>query len=212
MNGTARWVCGVIAAVMLVVLAAGDARGQEPGTGTIQIVQGGTGQGTITSDPAGIDCTLGFGDPTGTCEATFEAGTKVKLKAVAADSSKFIGWAPVNSCPKPKSFQIEAGDLVECQPVFEFTESPTFLLQVPIEGAGAVTSEPAGINCTRLADGTFTDTACAENFTNGITVTLTATAADGWTFQGFSGDEDCIDGVVVMEDLTRCVVTFVRAA
>jgi hypothetical protein len=198
-----------VVAFVLLGLSSVGVSGQET-SGTVTITQGGTGQGTVTSSPEGINCTLGFGDPTGTCEATFPAGTRVKLKAVAADSSKFIGWAPVNSCPKPKSFQIEAGDLVECQPVFEFKESPTFLLQVPIEGAGTVTSEPAGINCTRLADGTFTDTACAENFTNGITVTLTATAADGWTFQGFSGDEDCIDGVVVMEDLTRCVATFVQ--
>ena len=62
----------------------------------------------MTSDPAGINCTLSFGDPTGTCSFTFEAGTRVKLKAVAAGSSKFVGWSLVNSCPKPKSFRVEA--------------------------------------------------------------------------------------------------------
>jgi hypothetical protein len=38
---------------------------------------------------------------------------------VAADGSKFVGWAPVNSCPKP-SIRIEAGATYECQPVFDF--------------------------------------------------------------------------------------------
>lgn len=198
-----------VVAFVLLALSSVGVSGQEA-FGTVTITQGGTGQGTVTSSPEGIDCTLGVGDPSGACEATFAAGTRVKLKAVAADSSRFVGWAPVTSCPKPKSFRVEAGALVECRPVFEFRESPTFLLQVPVEGAGTVTSEPAGINCTRLADGTFTDTACAENFVNGITVTLTATAADGWAFQGFSGDEDCTDGAVVMDDVTRCVATFAQ--
>jgi hypothetical protein len=198
-----------VGAFVLLALSSVGVSGQEA-FGTVTITQGGTGQGTVTSSPEGINCTLGSGDPSGACEATFAAGVRVKLKAVAADSSKFFGLAPVTSCPKPKSFRVEAGALVECQPIFEFKESRTFLLQAPIEGAGTMTSEPAGITCTRFADGTFTDAACAENFTNGITVTLTATAADGWAFQGFSGDDDCTDGAVVMDDSTRCVATFVQ--
>jgi hypothetical protein len=206
-----RWLCiplALLAVAATLVPVAGQAT-----TGTIQIVQGGTVQGTITSEPAGIDCTLGFGDPIGTRSATFEAGTKVKLRAVAADGSKFLGWAPVNSCPKPKNLTIEAGRTHNCQPVFEFTESPTFLLQVPIEGSGTVTSSPPGIACTRDVDAGTISGVCAENFPNGSTVTLTATPLDGRVFQGFSGeDPDCADGVVTMDALTRCVATFVRAS
>jgi hypothetical protein len=208
----ARWVCVCLAAAVLMALAAGQTRGQEA-TGTILIVQGGTGQGTITSDPAGIDCTLGFGDPSGTCSASFPAGTKVKLKAEAAPSSKFEGWAPVNSCPKPKNLTVEAGRTHNCQPVFEFTESPTFLLQALPEGSGTVTSAPAGIDCTQDVDaGTISGT-CAQNFPNGSTVTLTASPAPGWSFTEWrSEDPDCADGTVTMDQLTRCTAIFVRDA
>src|SRR5688500_1849436 len=106
MNVVIRWLC-IPLAVVLLALAFGQVRSQEP-TGTIRIVQGGTGQGTVTSDPAGINCTLPIEDPTG-CSATFAAGTKVQLKADAAEGSKFEGWAPVNSCPKPKNLTIVAG-------------------------------------------------------------------------------------------------------
>ena len=209
MRGMGRSVGMTWVALCLVVLFAGAAQGQ-PATGTIELLQGSTGRGTITSSPAGITCTAGPEGLSGTCTATFAAGTKVRLRAVAADGSKFLGWAGNSTCPKGKSVTVEAGETHICQPVFAFTESPTFLLQVPLEGAGTVTSTPTGITCTRNPDGTFTATACAENFPNGSTVTLTATAAAGWDFLGFSGeDEDCGDGVVLMDQLTRCVATFV---
>jgi YVTN family beta-propeller protein len=45
-------------------------------------------------------------------------------------------------------------------------------------GAGTVTSSPAGINC---------GTTCSFNFASGSSVALTATPASGMTFQGWSG-------------------------
>jgi hypothetical protein len=206
-----RWLC-IPLALLAVLATLGLAAGQEP-TGTVQIIQGGTGQGTITSDPAGIDCTLGSGGPSGTCEATFEAGTKVRLKAEAAPGSKFEGWAPVTSCPKPKNLTIEAGGTHECQPVFSFTEPPEFLLQTFLVGSGTVTSEPAGIDCTRDEDAETTAGQCGNLFPNGSTVTLTATPAAGWALQGWSGvdrDRDCEDGVVTMDQRHSCTATFVR--
>ena len=181
-------------------------------SGTIQIVQGGTGQGTVTSKPAGIACSLGGPDgPTGTCEASFPAGTRVKLTAVAADNSKFLGWAPVTSCRKPKNLTVEAGDIISCQPVFEFRESPIFLLQVGHEGSGTITSSPEGINCTFDSDTGTLSGQCGNTFPNGATVTLTATPLDGWVFVAWSGeDRDCEDGVVTMDAAKRCIATFAR--
>lgn len=53
---------------------------------TLTVTKGGTGSGTITSGPGGIDC--------GTvCTATLAAGTSVQLTAVPATGSTFLGWA-----------------------------------------------------------------------------------------------------------------------
>jgi hypothetical protein len=211
MNVIVRWLC-VPLVTLLLVLATGQAQGQE--TGSIQIVQGGTGEGTITSDPAGIDCILGGPDgPIGSCEASFAVGTKVKLKAKPAPGSKFEGWAPVTSCPKANNLTVEAGRTHNCQPVFSLTEPAAFLLQTLLVGSGTVTSEPGGITCTQDADTGILSGECGNTFASGSTVTLTATPREGWAFQGWSGenrDRDCDDGVVTMDQAHRCTATFVR--
>lgn len=68
------------------------------GTGTTAICSGGggtnypltvtlagTGAGTVTSDPAGINCGT-------TCSASFPSGSTVKLTAAAGANSSFAGW------------------------------------------------------------------------------------------------------------------------
>jgi uncharacterized repeat protein (TIGR02543 family) len=57
--------------------------------------------------------------------------------------------------------------------------TPTgYTLTVAKSGSGSVASSPAGINCG--GD-------CSESYTSGTSVTLTATAATGYTFSGWSG-------------------------
>jgi hypothetical protein len=53
-----------------------------------------------------------------------------------------------------------------------------FNLVVTKSGSGTVTSVPSGINC---------GTACSASFASGTNVTLTAMAAAGWDFTGWSG-------------------------
>jgi hypothetical protein len=77
---------------------------------------------------------------------------------------------------------------------------PSFqTLTVTRSGAGTVTSSPAGIDC---------GVDCSERFFAGTVVTLTAAPAQGWTFGGWSGDSDCVDGVVTMSAQRSCVATF----
>lgn len=52
----------------------------------IAVTKGGTGGGTVTSSPPGIDC----GD---TCSASFSSGTVVTLSAAPDDDSRFVRWA-----------------------------------------------------------------------------------------------------------------------
>ena len=51
----------------------------------------GTGTGTVTSSPAGIDCGS-------TCSAGFNSGASVTLTANAAPGSAFSGWSGVTGC------------------------------------------------------------------------------------------------------------------
>lgn len=52
----------------------------------LAVTEAGTGSGTVTSSPAGINCKP-------TCSAAFAAGTSVKLTPVAAAGSYFAGWS-----------------------------------------------------------------------------------------------------------------------
>ena len=56
--------------------------------------------------------------------------------------------------------------------------SSDYLLTVSKNGSGTVTSSPAGINC---------GTTCTASYASGTSVTLTATAASGYSFGGWSG-------------------------
>jgi hypothetical protein len=66
-------------------------------------------------------------------------------------------------------------------------------------GTGTVTSTPAGVNC---------GSDCFEIYPNGAVVTLAATPAAGSTFVGWSGDADCADGSLTMNDYRNCTATF----
>jgi len=62
-----------------------------PGTSRLAVQTTGSGAGTVTSSPAGIDCGS-------TCSAAFRSGTSVVLTAAAASGSRFAGWSQV-MCP-----------------------------------------------------------------------------------------------------------------
>jgi len=66
-------------------------------------------------------------------------------------------------------------------------------------GSGTVTSTPAGIDCGND---------CLQSFLEGTSVQLTATAEPGSTFLGWSGDADCSDGSVNMNQDRDCIANF----
>lgn len=199
----------ILVIFMLVALTA--SQGQSQATGTVQIVPGGTGNGRVTSQLPGIDCTIGAGGLTGTCFASFLSGTRPKLDARPAPDSSFRGWAPlvISDCENGDP-TVVAGATHSCQPIFELNQPTSFLLQAVQVGSGRITSDPAGIDCSfDSAMGVATGT-CAAIFPSGTVVQLTATPLAGWSFSSWSGDDpDCNDGVVMMNAPKRCTATFV---
>lgn len=77
------------------------------------------------------------------------------------------------------------------------------LLSVSIEGSGSVTSLPSGIYCP---------VDCHEPYPENSSVTLSATPYAGASFVSWSGDGDCIDGVVEMNSSKVCAARFTDIA
>jgi hypothetical protein len=73
----------------------------------------------------------------------------------------------------------------------------SFGLDVAVVGEGAVTSDPAGIDCP--------DVACSQAFLAGTPVELTAAAATDWEFTGWSGDCTGSGACTVTMDTVRSV-------
>jgi hypothetical protein len=85
---------------------------------SIDVVRGGNGNGTITSQPAGIDCTISSAGGSGTCGAWFPVGTVVKLDARPASDSSFIGWGAGIGCGNPSKLVAQRDEFISCQPDF----------------------------------------------------------------------------------------------
>jgi hypothetical protein len=86
--------------------------------GNVSLVRGGNGNGTITSQPAGIDCTISSAGGSGTCGAWFPVGTVVKLDARPASDSSFIGWGAGIGCGNPSKLVAQRDEFISCQPDF----------------------------------------------------------------------------------------------
>src|SRR5204862_7065511 len=87
-------------------------------SGSISIVPGGTGSGTVTSSPAGINCVITRGNGSGACTARFSVGTVVRLHARHASDSQFQGWRGLPGCSDPSRITVARGTNINCQPGF----------------------------------------------------------------------------------------------
>ncbi len=128
----------------------------------------GSGKGSVSSAPAGIDCGAD-------CAERYPSGTTVTLTAGASAGSAFVSWA--GACAgqgNPCTLAMTADQAVTA------TFAPLFNLSVTAagEGSGTLTSDPLGIDCG--AD-------CSEAYVSGTAVTLTATAAAGAAFVSWEG-------------------------
>ena len=86
--------------------------------GSIAIIPGNNGSGRVTSQPAGIDCTITRGNGAGACTAFFAVGTIVRLDARPAADSSFVGWRGLPGCSDPANIKVARGTTINCQPSF----------------------------------------------------------------------------------------------
>jgi Divergent InlB B-repeat domain/Abnormal spindle-like microcephaly-assoc'd, ASPM-SPD-2-Hydin len=127
--------------------------------------------GTVTSNPAGVNCSLDAANP---CSGSFAAGTTATLTATPDPSSHFIGWGGVCSGTGSCLLNMTADKQVTAT----FAPNPNLSLTFVGNGNGTVISKPDGVNCT---------SGCNTSFLPGTVVSLTPTATSPSTFAGWSG-------------------------
>gem|GEM_PF-971538 len=157
-------------------------------TRTLSVTRSGSGAGTVTSNPAGINCGA-------TCSAAYAENTSVTLTATPTPGSSFAGWSGDTDC---SDGVVTMNADKACVATFTL-DNHTLTVGKSGAGSGTVTSVPAGISC---------GASCSATFAPGTVVTLTAAANAGSSFAGWSGDADCSDGVVTMNADKACVATF----
>jgi hypothetical protein len=136
---------------------------------TLMIVKSGTGSGTVTSNPTGINCGT-------TCTYQFASGSSVTLTATPDASSVFSGWVGGATGTNPTVTVTINSDIV-VEAIFNALYTLTVVKQG--NGDGTVTSSPSGINC---------GSTCSYQFVSGTSLTLTATPNSVSSFNSWSGD------------------------
>jgi len=149
-------------------------------TGLVLTVRrNGTGQGTVTSNPAGISC--------GTdCTQTYSTGAVVALAASAMSGSTFAGWSGAG-CAGTDPCTLTGNAPVSVSATFNTVSSPSpsppppstsYTLSVSKNGLGNVKSRPGGIACGKD---------CSQVYPAGTVVTLVATPGKNAEFVGWGG-------------------------
>ncbi len=161
-----------------------------PSTYTLTVIKVGSGSGTVTSNPPGINC--------GTdCFETFPAATSVTLTASADAGSSFAGWSGDPDC---SDGVVTMTAHRTCTATFSLN-SYTLTVSKAGTGSGTVTSSPTGITC---------GTSCSKAFPYNTRVTLTAAPEPGSSFRSWSGD--CTGSSTSVEVLVThnriCTATF----
>ncbi len=151
---------------------------QQPLTVTVN----GTGSGTVTSSPGTINCMAG--GSASACSATYTHGTMVTLTAAATSGggNTFAAWGGACAGVMTSTCSVSMTQARTVSATFNVgSNNLTVVMDASATGMGTVTSNPAGISCSNTGGD------CAENYTFGAMVTLTATPDTGSVFTGWSG-------------------------
>ncbi len=132
------------------------------------------GDGTVTSEPKGIDCGEDYSE-------AYDKDTEVTLTATPEAGWALKGWegdcqGTGSDTTSNSTVAVTMDSNKTCKASFALL--PT-TLTVEKDGEGTVTSEPAGIDCGED---------CSEAYDKDTEVTLTATPEAGWELKGWEGD------------------------
>ena len=128
----------------------------------------GNGGGSVTSVPAGIACG-------NLCGLTFDYGTVVSLTATPALSSTFAGWS--GACGGAGACVVTITRTTAVTATFAL-KAYTLTVGSAGNGAGTVTSLPAGISC---------GITCGASFNYGTVISLSAQPNASSNFTGWQG-------------------------
>jgi hypothetical protein len=145
-----------------------------PGNQTLTVTKSGSGSGTVSSFPGGIDnCST-------TCSAGFAFNTLVRLTANPTSSSTFGGWGGAcASAGTTLTCDVTMNEAKNVTATFNAPSNQTLTVTKSGAGTGTVSSFPGGIdNCS---------TTCSAAFAFNTVVRLTANPTSPSTFAGWGG-------------------------
>jgi len=148
------------------------------------------GKGSVTSQPAGIDCA----EECTLADHTYNKGTEVRLIPKPSDGWLFQAWQ--GDCDEDSRVTLDNHKLCEAVfvPVLPLT------LSVATSSQGTITSQPAGINC---------GTECTKEYDEGTQVSLIAIPNPGWRFEDWRGHCDQTGQVTIQGSSKQCWAVFV---
>lgn len=162
--------CSGIASCTVTLTANSMVTAKFAATPALSVQLSGTGSGSVTSTPSGINCGS-------TCTANFALGTQVSLTAAPAANSTFSGWSGAGcSGAGTCTFALTSDSSITA--TFASTTSQTLSVTDTGTSTGIVTSNPPGINCGQT---------CSSAFPSGSQITLTAQGSSGAVFAGWTG-------------------------
>jgi uncharacterized repeat protein (TIGR02543 family) len=134
----------------------------------VMVTKNGTGTGRVVSSPGGIDCGA-------TCSSVFAPGP-LTLTAMPDPVNNFVAWG--GACAAAASNPTCMLNLSGPANVSAQFDIGMVSLAVSVTGNGAITSNPAGIDCGAT---------CMASYSGGTAVTLTAAAQGTDVFGGWGG-------------------------
>src|SRR3990172_1662708 len=163
-------------------------------TFNLTLSKSGDGTGMVTSSPSGTNC----GTACLSSKSAFAENTQVTLNAVPNSDSIFEGWSGDADC---SDGVVTMNATKTCTATFT-KAAQLHTLTVSVSGStnARVTSNPPGISCPSN---------CTKDFAENAQVTLTPVPFGvSEVFLGWSGDADCLDGIVTMDANKSCIATF----